>query len=298
MRVRETRWGWKATTSRPVADDRPGGLEVTGDLDVVVRVRVVDADPGGLALELHPATGAGEGGQPGGEVGEGEAEAQPHREGGGRVEDVVPTGDAQPQLAQVDAVADDAADRRGAVEGEVDDPQVAVVGLPHGDHLEAGRAGGRRERAGPRVVGAADQEAVAVDRVGELVEGRVVGLLGAPVVEVVGLDVGDDRGVRAVDEEGAVGLVGLGDEQVVGARVGVAAGGGEHSPDGVRRIRRPPPAGRWSAGRSWWSCRGCRRRRGRGCRPWWRRARPSGAAPADRADGPRRPRRCPRVRPW
>ncbi len=45
------------------------------------------------------------------------------------------------------------------------------------------------------VVDAADQETVGVDGVDELDERGPVGLLGPPDVEVVGLDVGDDRGV-------------------------------------------------------------------------------------------------------
>ena len=46
-----------------VAGQRTRGLEVAADLDGVVGVGVVDADAGRLALELHPATGAGEAGR-------------------------------------------------------------------------------------------------------------------------------------------------------------------------------------------------------------------------------------------
>ena len=93
------------------------------------------------------------------------------------------------------------------------------------------------ERGGTRVVDDADQEAVGVEGVGELVEGRDVRLLGPPVVEVVGLDVGHDRGVRRVVQERAVALVGLGDEQLAGARGRVDAGRGQVAADGVRRVR-------------------------------------------------------------
>ena len=99
---------------------------------------------------------------------------------------------------------------------------------------------GAGEVGGAGVVDAADQEAALVGRVDpvqELHERRAVGLLGAPVVEVVGLDVGDHRGVRAVDEERAVALVGLGDEEVAGPLLGVATGRGEVAADGVRRVR-------------------------------------------------------------
>jgi hypothetical protein len=58
----------------------------------------------------------------------------------------------------------------------------------------------------------------------------------AVVVEVVGLDVGDDRGVRAVGQERAVALVGLDDEQVAAAVVGVAGRLVEVAADGERRV--------------------------------------------------------------
>ena len=128
-------------------------------------------------------------------------------------------------------------DEVAAGEREVAARSVGVVGLPDGDH-PAGPGSraplGQRARAG--IVDAADQEPAGSTAVGELVERRGVGLLGAPEVEVVGLDVGHDRGVRPVDEEGAVALVGLGDEQVAAPRVGVAPGRGEHAADGVRRV--------------------------------------------------------------
>ncbi len=102
--------------------------------------------------------------------------------------------------------------------------------------LEPAGLGERAQRLGAGVVDAGDQEAVGVDGGHELGEGGAVGLLGAPGVEVVGPDVGDDRGVRAVDQEGAVALVGLGDEEVAGPGVGVAAGRRQHPADGVRRV--------------------------------------------------------------
>ncbi len=127
------------------------------------------------------------------------------------------------------------------------------------------------------------------------VEGGVVGLLRAPVVEVVGLDVGDDRGVRRVDQERAVALVGLGDEQVAAARRG------RWSPDSLSS---PPIANDGSAPQCWRATvsidvvvvlpcvpatattrRPCHHRLER------RRARAAAAAPAG---APRRPRGCSR----
>ena len=89
---------------------------------------------------------------------------------------------------------------------------------------------------GPGVVGADDEEPVGRDPVDEGVEGGAVGLGGAVVVEVVGLDVGDQCGVRRVDEEGPVALVGLGDEQLAAAVVGVGAGLVEVAADGEGRV--------------------------------------------------------------
>ena len=57
------------------------------------------------------------------------------------------------------------------------------------------------------------------------------------VVEVVGLDVGDDRAEGRQQQEGAVALVGLGDEDVAAAGVGVAARLGQVAADGERRMQ-------------------------------------------------------------
>ncbi len=75
------------------AGHRACGLEVAADLDRVVGVGVEDPDAGDLALELHPAPGAGERPESLDQVVEGEAELESHREGGHRVEDVVASRD-------------------------------------------------------------------------------------------------------------------------------------------------------------------------------------------------------------
>ena len=62
---------------------------------------------------------------------------------------------------------------------------------------EAPLDGGAAELVGAGVVGATHQDAPGVDPVDELVEHGTVGLLGAVVVEVVRLDVGDHGDVRA-----------------------------------------------------------------------------------------------------
>ena len=73
-------------------------------------------------------------------------------------------------------------------------------------------------------------------RRGERVEDGDVGRGRAVVVEVVGLDVGDDRDGRRVGEERAVALVGLGDEDVAVAVVGARAGGQQVPADHERRV--------------------------------------------------------------
>ena len=94
---------------------------------------------------------------------------------------------------------------------------------------------GQPQRAG--VVGAGDEEPAGGRSVpDELLEGRVDRGGVAVVVEVVGLDVGDDGRVRAVDEERAVALVGLDDEQVAAAVVGVAGRLVEVAADGEGRV--------------------------------------------------------------
>ena len=49
-------------------------------------------------------------------------------------------------------------------------------------------------------------------------EGVLEGVLGAVVIEVVGVDVRDERDRGVVEQEGAVGFVGLDDEQLALAR--------------------------------------------------------------------------------
>jgi hypothetical protein len=72
---------------------------------------------------------------------------------------------------------------------------------------------GARHPARAGVVGRHDHELARRGR--ELDEGRVEGVVRAVVVEVVGVDVGDERDRRVVEQERAVRLVGLDDEEVV-----------------------------------------------------------------------------------
>ena len=139
IRVRETMCGWNATTTRPSPASERAACEVAGDLLRVVGVAVVDADAGGLALELHPAAGAAEGTQAAGEVREGEPEPQPAGQRAERVQDVVPPGDLQGDLAEPAAAVD-----HGEGAGRADEAQVlgAHLGLRPGADGDHGRGPG------------------------------------------------------------------------------------------------------------------------------------------------------------
>ena len=120
----------------------------------------------------------------------------------------------------------------------VDEPHVDVAGLgpPVGAHRDPAPAGGVGERRGAGVVGAGDERAAGRDAAEELVERGDVGGGAAVVVEVVGLDVRDDRDLRRVRQEGRVALVGLDHEDVAGALVGAGAGSGEIAADRERGV--------------------------------------------------------------
>ena len=109
------------------------------------------------------------------------------------------------------------------------------------------------------MVDAHHREAVERDVLDEGAEGLLDRVEGAVVVEVLGVDVGDDRDVGRQLEEGAVGLVGLDHHPVARAHAGVGAVGVDDAAvdDGRVESRRRRAASRRA--RSWWSCRACRR---------------------------------------
>ena len=235
--VRETRWGWKATTTRPVPGQRACGLQVAGDLVGVVGVAVVDADPGRLALELHAPARPGEGLQAAREVGEGEAEPQPGAQRSQRVEHVVAARDPQRDLAQPPRPGHDG-EGRASSRGRSAPParRSASADSPTVITSRPRSAAGRASSAAPGSSAQATRKPPGRMRSRNSHEGRPVGLLRAVVVEVVGLHVGHDRRGRRVDEEGAVALVGLGDEEVAAAVVGVGARLVELAADRERRV--------------------------------------------------------------
>ena len=120
--------------------------------------------------------------------------------------------------------------------GELEQHGVGRLGVPVAADGEPPVAGPGDERGDAGVVGAGDQRAARPDPVDELREHRAVGLLGAVVVEVVGLDVGDHRDVRGEGSERAVALVRLDDEHVARAVVRPRPRRGQVAADGERRV--------------------------------------------------------------
>jgi hypothetical protein len=151
----------------------------------------------------------------------GQAELQPGQQRGGAVAGHVLARHPDRHPAEHVAVEDGGPGGGLRAHLDVDQPQVAVLGGAVGAHAGRGGHGAQPRRA--RVVGAQDDEAGRVQRLQEPVEGRLDRGQVAVVVQVVGLDVGDDRAVRGQQQEGAVALVGLGDEDVALAGVRVAA---------------------------------------------------------------------------
>src|SRR4029450_303125 len=120
-----------------------------------------------------------------------------------------------------------------AVDGQDLAPDLGGGGEPVGDHL-AGGGPGQAEGAG--IVGAEDGRAAGRKPADEGPEGgRDRGQV-APVVEVVGLDVGDHGHLGGQLQERPVGLVGLGHEGGTPPGGGVDAAGLEVATDRERRV--------------------------------------------------------------
>ena len=163
----------------------------------------------------------------------------------------------------------------------------ASAALAVGDHAHA-VTHARTQRPGrcPASSAQATRSPPGNDAVDELVERAMDAGQVAVVLQVVGLDVGDDRDLGPQQQERAVALVGLDHRVLTGAEVGVAPGLVQVAADGERRVQPARPAARWSAATSSSSCRACRPRDSA-------RRSPSAAASA----AARRSTRSPRSRP-
>ena len=154
----------------------------------------------------------------------GQAHLLRHGDGGQRVLHVVL---AEHRQAQVDdgarlvggAVLDhDVEIGAAAVELEVDRADVGVGAQPVGDDAAVGDARDQRLHLG--MVDAQHGEAVERDVLDEAHEGVAQRVEGAVMVEMLGIDVGDDRDGRRQAQERAVGLVGLDHHPVAARRAG------------------------------------------------------------------------------
>ena len=168
----------------------------------------------------------------------GDAELERHRRRARRVRALCRPGTGSPIAPSSLAVAREREPAAVAPALVVDDPVVGVVGAAVGARSRAGprrarprpgRRRTRRTRPGHRV----DE---ALERGDERVERAVV-------VEVVGLDVGDDRGFGRELEERAVALVGLDDEPLAVVVRGVRADLVEVAADEEARAASPRRAG-------------------------------------------------------
>ena len=230
-----------------------------------MRVGVVDPHPTGRAEELHASIGAGVGRQARGEQVDVLAEQQPRAQGQQRVLRVVG--------ARAPRDVPGPGRHRGARR------RTSRTTLRRRGRGRAGRHRRRIRPAAPRARVAAQarpapglrgrrrEDHESADRRDELVECGGVCLDGAVVVEVVGVDVGDDRALGRVDAgrrrrsrrpRRRAGRCGPGARWRRGSRPR------HRSRRTARRRRR---SARRSASRSSWSCRGCRRPRSSGGLP-------------------------------
>ena len=116
-------------------------------------------------------------------------------------------GHGQPYESELDPVSRDAEGRGRAIDHQSIRSHVGILGEAGQHHVEPAIARRCHQRPGTGIVGVEDHERS--HRVHEGAERCGVCLDGAVVVEVISINVGDDRTVRVVDEKGTVALVGL-----------------------------------------------------------------------------------------
>ena len=202
--------GWCTAMMRPGADDGARRRERGGDLGRVVRVVVVHAHAADRAVQLEAALRCRANARDAGEGCRGvEAEPDEHGERAGGVDGVVAAGDAERRAVRRRPRRSIANDTGPSVSTECTRtwhprPRRSVT------IRSCERRAATRARAG--VVGGDDDELARP--VGEVDEGLLERLERAVVVEVVGVDVGDERDRGVVEQERPVRLVGLDDEEL------------------------------------------------------------------------------------
>ncbi len=126
-------------------------------------------------------------------------------------------------LAGAAAANFDVEDRARAVDADIDEAHVGLRVLAIGDDLAVLDAADQRLHFG--MIEAHHAEAVERHVLDELAEGGAHGVETAVVVEMLGIDVGDDGDIGRQLQEGAVGFVGLHHHPLALAHAGVGAVG-------------------------------------------------------------------------
>ena len=205
------------------------GLEHRGDLDRMVAVVVDDGDAVPLADLGEAALDAAELGERGADLVVGDFQLMRDGDRGGGVERVVAAGHRQRQVLDVVhglalAVAEQHREARSAVVVvEIGQPHVGLRIFAVGDDAAVGDAADQALH--DRMIGAHHGEAVERHVGDEIDEGLLHGGEGLEVIEVLGVDIGDDGDVGRQLEEGAVGFVGLDHHPVAGAEPRIGAVG-------------------------------------------------------------------------
>src|SRR5438067_4577340 len=204
---------------QPAREALPRGAQRGADLLGMVRVVVHHEHVLLLPLHLEAAMDAAELLEGVRRDAERDLEVGGDGEGGERVEGVMAAGHAEPDGAEPPLAAPDLEHGLEPVDAEVARLPVGVGRRPVGDEALADV---RHQGAHRHAVEAEDGQAVERDAVDEL-EIRLAHPVHVPVVvEVLAVDVGDDGDDRREEEEGAVALVGLGDQELPLAETGVA----------------------------------------------------------------------------
>ena len=213
------------------------GGERRFDLGRVMAVVVNDAHAARLAAGLEPAAHPLERPQGLGDVAEAHLDLEPHRGRGQRVEHVVAAGGVDLDLARVAAEGLDAEARAVGKQLDVGRPHVGLG--PRAVEHRAPRDLGH-DAAHLGIVPAQHGDAVERHPVREVDERLEHGVEGLIVVEVLAVDVGDDRHGGREAQERAVALVGLGDQELPLAEARVRAQGVEPPADHDRGVEPAP----------------------------------------------------------
>src|SRR5499427_9471639 len=217
----------------PTVESSLGGRQRSSDLGRVMPIVVDHRDASGAAQDLKAALDSRESAQRPLNGGERNLEVEPDADRRERVEYIVATRDLQGDLAeQAPALIDlEPAGHPRELQAARDQIRARLEPVRDDPLLEA-----REQELDIGLVQAEDGRAVEGHLVDEGDEGVADRVEGAVVVEVLGVDRCDDRDRRGELQERAVGLVGLGDEEVALAQARVRAEARHPTADDDRRV--------------------------------------------------------------